>query len=85
MRNYLSKNPIMVTGNFRLKRDLILTTLRTTRSSSGPHAGTLRPAINGRTNHMAKAAKKPAAKKAAKKPAAKKAAKKPAAKKAKKK
>jgi hypothetical protein len=72
LHGYLSKSSIVVTGNFRLKRGLILTTL-----TIGPtESGQIRPssswAFNGRTTNMAKAAKKPAAKKAAKKPAAKK-------------
>lgn len=82
---HLSKTSIVVSGKFRLMRDLILTTLPSTRRSSGVLARPYSRASNGRTNTMVKAAKKaakkPAAKKTATKTAAKKVAKKPAAKK----
>ncbi len=70
--SYLSKSSIAVTGNFRLKRGLILTTLRTgsTRVESDSAQLQAERSMEGLTK-MAKAAKKPA-KKAAKKPAAKK-------------
>jgi len=72
LEGYLSKSSIVVTGNFRLKRPLILTTLRigSTRVGSVSAQRKAERSMEGLTT-MAKAAKKPA-KKAAKKPAAKK-------------
>jgi len=72
IEGYLSKSSIVVTANFRLKRELILTTLTVgpTLSRVGFGSALAERSKEGLTK-MAKAAKKPA-KKAAKKPAAKK-------------
>jgi hypothetical protein len=70
---YLSESSIGVTGKFRLKKGLNLTTLPcpdVSRAILGPTL--FGSATEGRTTMKAKTAKKPAAKKPAKKAAAKK-------------